>query len=403
MKNAYLKQFFLTLGLLLAAHAALCWYTDPFAIYRNIRVEPVRPYALDLFYVLRLTKAHLLEKIRPDIVILGSSRSAMLQPTHLKTADEVAYNAALPGLTAEEMWGYFQHIAAIKKPARLVVMLDYESFVTDAPATRNGYEASRLAERPADLGFAGSLRRHYPDYANTLLSSSASRGAVKTLLHRETSGNTYFSDGTWQLNDRAAATMTARGNYASISRQYFRLLTEQRPQYDLAYLRSIVAECYRQGIAAEFVITPVHGMMATVYGYTHHAQARARWQREVAQAIADGAGSGRDPFRLWGFEDNDIATMPLGEELPQDRPAFVDGLHMNALLGDAVLQDIKAGPSQQHYGTLLTPATIDEYLRATAQRLASFQRDNPGDIAWLEKTLSLNAATPADAAQASDR
>lgn len=393
MKNSYLPVFFATLLALLATHALLCWYVDPYAIYRDVRVEPVKPYPLDLFYTLRLTKAHQLEQIKPDIVILGSSRAAMLEPLALKDGESIAYNAAMPGLTAREMLAYFRHAVAVRQPRHMLVVLDYDAFVADAAPFRIGFDERRLAVDAADLQMPGRLRRHYADIGNTLFSSSTLRNVVKVLFDKESSGNTYYSDGTWSPNARGRATQPlVEVAYGRMVKQYFDELSAERPVADLACLQSLVAESYDRGIDVAFVIAPVHGMLLTMYGYAGHERARQQWQRDVVQLVEDEARRrGHAPFPVWGFEDNDAIVQPLRVIAEGGEPAFQDGLHMSVAFGRHVLQEVRGRAAGPLYGRRLTGQNMPDYLQSVADRVAAYQRNNPDDIDRIRKKLSLDA------------
>jgi len=389
MNKNYLTKFFAFLGLLLAANGLLCWYTDPYAIFHTAKLNPPSPYATELMYYLRVTKAYQLEYLKPDDLIIGSSRAAILTPAKLDRPNEVAYNAALPGITSYEMWRYLRHAITIQKPKRIIIGLDYESFLIDDDKFLIRFEQHRLADNADDLRPLQSFARHYPDYWASLASANATTKALATLL-KFNSGNIFLSDGTWsERREPGQLLLIGRPGYNFIAKQYFQRYADKRTTYSLEYLQRILDECYRLNIEVILYISPAHNLISTVYQYAHHYDARQQWQRDTTQLIEDLARSHQaTPYPLWGFEDNNIVADDPERGLTTEGAVFRDGLHFSVEFGDAILRQVTAsGPD--NLGTSLTGATIDAYLAKTAANLTNYQQQHPDEMERLRKNLGL--------------
>lgn len=389
MLKSYLSKVFGVLALLLAANGLACWYIDPYAIFRVARLDPPEPYAAELLYYLRVTKAYQLEYLRPDALIMGSSRASTLTPALLKQGDEVAYNAALPGATSYEMWRYLHHAFTIKKPRQVVIGLDYESFLTDDGKFLARFEQRRLAETADDLRPLRSFARHAPDYWASLASAAATTKALSTYL-KQKSGNIFYSDGTWfDRHDTGSLVLVGQPGYDFIARQYFQRYSATRPRYSLEYLQEILDECHSANIDVVFYISPAHNLVSTVYQYAGHGAARQQWQRDIVGLIESSARRhNRAPYVLWGFEDNAIVAGDPAQGAQAGAIAFKDGLHFSVEFGNAVIrQIIHAGADK--LGTPLNSASIDAYLETTSAHLATYQQEQPERIAQLRRNLGI--------------
>ena len=387
--KSYLSKLFGTLAILLAANGLACWYIDPYAIFRVAKLDPPQPYAADLLYYLRVTKAYQLEYLRPDALIMGSSRASTLAPALLRREGEIAYNAALPGVTSYEMWRYMHHAFTIKKPRQVLIGLDYESFLTDDGKFLAHFEQRRLADKAEDLRPLQSFARHAPDYWASLASATATTKALSTQRQKK-SGNIFYTDGTWfDRHDAGGPLLVGQPGYSFIARQYFQRYSATRPRYSLEYLQKILDECYSANIDAIFYISPAHNLMSTVYQYAQHGEARQQWQRDIARLIESSARShGTTAYPLWGFEDNAIVADDPARGAETGVVAFKDGLHFSVEFGNAVIRQVTHAGTD-NLGTLLSSAAIDAYLENTAVHLAAYQREHPDQIALLRRNIGI--------------
>lgn len=384
MNRRYLTTLLLTSGLLLGAHALFCWWVDPYEIYKEVQLKPTRAYPVDLLRYLRLTKAYQLERLKPDVVIFGTSRAATLPPEIAAGQQQTAYNAALPGLTPYEMWSYFRHVVALGSPRRIVIALDYEAFLNDNEQNRTDFFERRMAKSTADAAPLPTLFRHYLDYQTTLFSLAATRLSLGALLGTDLGGILFYSDGTWLENpDYKRIRLVGKPGYEFIIKQYFQLLSDKRHDYALDYLQKIIDECHRLDIDAILFIAPAHNTLATVYQRTHHFTNREQWQRDIAQLLEQRAATLHKPaFPLWGFEDNAVSAEQV---YANDDPSgwYRDGLHISAAYGRAMLEEMATPAAEPRYGRQLTHQNIDDYLNRTRQGLADYQRLNTDTMDWL--------------------
>jgi len=89
MLRSYAVTSLATLFLISACIVMLCFTINPYKLYPAI--PWLSPKAsVDLFYILRLHRPFDVERVQPQILILGSSRSAVLPPRALQALGGVA-------------------------------------------------------------------------------------------------------------------------------------------------------------------------------------------------------------------------------------------------------------------------------------------------------------------------
>jgi hypothetical protein len=132
----YLKRLLGGTALLVAAVALFNLLADPFDVYGLVTVRSLneaKPFAR---FHDRLQKAWAVLRVRPDTVVLGTSRAQIGVPASLLGAAGVAarpLNLGLPGGTAYEACRYLQHAKAAGEVRSAAVGLDSCSCSTGTP------------------------------------------------------------------------------------------------------------------------------------------------------------------------------------------------------------------------------------------------------------------------------
>src|SRR5438445_6815998 len=127
----------LTAVLMIAAIASMNFVVDPFGMYRLVDREGFNAYKPAVDHRVRVVKAYDVRRLRPQGIILGTSRSHLgLRPSHdgWDPAAKPIYNLAFDGATMKEMYQYLLHAHAVRPLRQVVLGLDtYQAPL--APAT----------------------------------------------------------------------------------------------------------------------------------------------------------------------------------------------------------------------------------------------------------------------------
>jgi hypothetical protein len=366
----------LVLVLLIAAMSALfCYVVDPYGIYHQPNLNDRQASQVNLLPYLRLSKAYQLEKIQPELLVLGSSRTANLIPSSRLDGSQ-GYNASLPGMTLYEIKQHLKHAVVYNKPKKVIIALDYPSFLDQANRFQIGYLESRLAETQDDLKIVNRIKRHYRDFYSTLLTSSAIFDSIRALYEVKQGGLTFYSDGTWSATV-GVDHETRKSRFLLIAAQYYRSAIKASTQLDLGVLEEIVRYCYQQQIDASFYISPTHYLMINAYQEAGQLSSFYLWHREVLDVLTTQAQTAdQPPFPLFAFQ-NDFRA--VGEDILSpsiDGYFFSDVMHFNFAYGDiirdAILNRPKDDSQQEHSHIELNQDNLNQYISDVDTNLQRF-------------------------------
>jgi hypothetical protein len=379
--NKFYSIGVLVLVLVIAAMSALfCYVVDPYRMYHQPNLKDRQASQINLLLYLRLSKAYQLEKINPELLILGSSRAASLIPSSNGLDGIQGYNASLPGMTLYEIKQYLQHAVLYNKPKKVIIALDYPSFFTKTPKFHSGYLESRLAGTQDDLKIVNSVIRHYQDLYRTLLTSSAIFDSIRALFDIEHSGLTFYSDGTWS-STVGVDHETRKSHFLIIANQYYKQSKKAETQHDLSLLAEIIRYCYQQKLNVSFYISPTHYLMIDAYQDAEQLSSFYLWHQEVLQVLAAQAQAAKQPpFPLFAFQ-NDLHA--VGETIltPSiDGYFFLDVMHFNSAYGDviidAILNQSKNDTQKKHSHIQLKQNSLNQYILDVDTNLKKFREDN---------------------------
>ena len=122
--GGYARSFLATLLLILSVVGAATSTLDPFGIHRWIEVPGINAHKPATHARVRMFKAYEVERVKPETVILGSSRSHVgfsCRHPALARLPGPCYNLAFDGATTREMFEYLVHANEIR-PLRTVLL-----------------------------------------------------------------------------------------------------------------------------------------------------------------------------------------------------------------------------------------------------------------------------------------
>lgn len=380
--NKFYSIGVLVLVLVIAAMSALfCYVVDPYRMYHQPNLKDRQASQINLLLYLRLSKAYQLEKIDPELLILGSSRAASLIPSSNGSDGIQGYNASLPGMTLYEIKQYLKHAVLYNKPKKVIIALDYPSFFKKTPKFQSGYLESRLAGTQDDLKIVNSVIRHYQDLYRTLLTSSAIFDSIRALFDIEHSGLTFYSDGTWS-STVGVDHEKRKSHFLMIANQYYKQSKKAENQHDLSLLAEIIRYCYQQKLNVSFYISPTHYLMIDAYQDAEQLSSFYLWHQEVLQVLtAQAQAAKQPPFPLFAFQ-NDLHA--AGETIlaPSiDGYFFLDVMHFNFAYGDviidAILNQSKNDAQKEHSHIQLKQDNLNQYISDVDTNLEKYRQNNP--------------------------
>ena len=394
--------FFLSLGQALLLIGVFNWWVDPYDIYHPSEYKPNNRVWMSK--QLRLAKAYRVRNLRPEGIVMGSSRSQLgIDPDH-PGWDNVhpRYNLALPGANLYENYRYFQHSLALNPPKQLLIGIDFIDFNIFSKLSDDFNESYMVVSRE------GKFQDHYlTNLMVTLLSSSAIKSSQKKMFYR--GEGTHFSNGTEfseevdsQSIDMRSIMMWSATKFVSRllmppPAHRFCLDDETRANSSFQYLRQILETAKESEADVRLFIPPMHVYFLEILKTLGIMEDYEKWQNRLIDLIenVDKKYPNNQNFPLWDFSGYNTVTMdevPPVEVSNRSMDWYLDVGHFKKKLGDRIQDRIfnynDAGRVvPEDFGTQINSKNINFYQRAQRSKRMRYMLAHQGEIKELDSRV----------------
>ncbi len=296
---------------------------DPHGSYRlfSSAESAVKPA---VYRRVKLAKAYDLRRIKPEALVLGTSRSHLgLRMSHegWSVPRERRYNAAFDGATTKEMYAYLLHASAIAPLRQVVLGLDFWHLGRIPASTRPDFD-------PGILFVPGRPLHNAAVYAadiRLLISLDTTRASLAEVTSEHAAEPSWFAEDGQRLGD--VFFHAVEPQFVASPARYFRAIDRQevgfmldssppgrpgrtisRPDTGPAatsmdYIRLMVAFCREHGIDLRIFITPSHAHQLEIAAETGTWSAIEQGKRDVVALLASDAAEHplAQPFVLYDF------------------------------------------------------------------------------------------------------
>ncbi len=386
---------------------------DPFAMYRAMEIPGFNISKPSIYRRMRLYKAFEIKRVKPQTVIVGSSRTHVgLRCSHqaLSRLAGPCYNLAFDGATTKEIYFYLRHAHAIRPLQHVILGLD-RYHATSAPAfTRSDYDPLLLysPEMPRWLNVMTADVRLLTHF-DTL------RASIHTLRSQDDPAPHWFASDGQRLGDiffrQVEPTFIQDGPRAyfdaidrqEVQDQFGPIPTKQQPKSPvdleesaLAYIRRIVEFCRSQQIDLRIFITPTHVHQSEISVALWGEPSLESGKRALVQLLTEDAARfpDRPLISLMDFNGySPITTEPLPPIGSRKEMRFYwDSSHFKEIVGDYILDRLFAvrtagRPVPPDFGILLNAKTLDTALAREREARMEYLRKFPKDVAALQALI----------------
>jgi len=401
------------LGILLVA--VFNWLVDPFALYNSPQVKGLNSIKTEFYFKQMLTKPYIIKRIKPNALILGSSRAGSgLNPSHSGWKDLNCYNFAVPGADSYMNFRNLQHAFAINELQKVLIALDFFMFNAHRPGNKeNNYPEyeSRLV-----IKYNGDINLKYPfalfsDTTSTLFSWDSFISSGKTVQKQQKAlkGIIYRFDlkknGYWHQilpiqKPARQLFMEIEADYMSVSwfpnreKKYSFGPLEKGMLSPFGYFQKSLNLLYKNKVDVCLVISPSHARLYEAMHLCHLWDTFEIWKRQlVAINEKEAIKFNRKPFPLWDFSGyNSINTEkvpPLTDKTSRMK-WYIDSNHYSEATGNIIMDLVFNNRSTERevpkdFGRLLTHDNIEAHLSEIKRTRPKYRETHSIDIKELEK------------------
>jgi hypothetical protein len=398
-------------GLLLTA-AGFNAAVDPFGMLGWVELEGWNAHKPAIYHRVRLFKAYDVRRLRPQAIVLGTSRSHLgLRPSHpgFDPRARRRYNLAFDGATTREMYHYLLHAHAVNPLRQVVLGLDTYHPTRAPGSVRPDFDA-RLLRVPGSL--ASRMRVAAADL-RLLVSVDALRESLATLRAQGGAPSEWFAGDGQRLGEvffRRPGEMFRddgpRAYFEEIDRMEVGFKLEGMApaqavapapagpptppeETSLGYIARIVAFCRANGIDLRIFLTPAHAHQLEIAAAVGEWPALEQGKRDLVRLLAEDAARHphQPPVPLYDFSGySSITTGPLPP--PGSRAEmryYWDSSHFKEIVGDLVLDRVLGHASPERvvpadFGVQLTTGNVEEALARTREAGEAYRRRHPDEV-----------------------
>lgn len=387
--------------LLLVIIGGFNWYYDPYEIYHfpDNDLTAIEKPALETH--LRLHKAYAVKKIRPDSILIGTSRVLVgMDPHNAVLPAGHWYNLALTGASIYEILRYIQHANAARPLKTIVLDVEYGSFDPYLHHKPDFDEARLAVDRQ---GHANPV--FLKDYLRTLFSYDALKDSLALAAGPGNLLQPILGDGSRENDFRSVA--QAGGHRALVDGISERLLKiyHQRQQHPidieqkradlyLAY-EQILRLAHRKGINLVMFVPPTHAVYLEIRKMAGLWQDFKDWREKIVEINNRVAReTGQPPFPIWdfsGFNEYTEEEVPAEGEL-REMNWYWESSHFKKQLGNIIFRRMFAQHSADAgfsggFGTLLDLNTVPLTNSRLDEEEKNYSLSHKGEISHLRKIL----------------
>jgi hypothetical protein len=394
----YLGVLMGVLGVGLGALAAFNWLMDPFGAYRPELTRGLEPYRAYEFR--RLQLGELLRHEKPEVVLLGSSRTFVgVDPRWAEWGGTVV-NAGIPSATMNEVDAIARYALAQGGVKKVYLFADFFAF-NDAVVSHRDFARSRFA--PGFSPVAYHVR-------NLLTVDSLEQSMDVALSWREDRRAAEWVSG-FKVRHEPPRRPDLRGDLLWSMNFYLKSPTAfpsfRRYDESLGHLRSLVRRCREGGVELTVVVLPVHALHLEVMRGAGVWEMFEKWERDVAALLEEeGRESGGAPFAFWDFTSYHGPSAEAIPRAPGPAPSmkfFRDEAHPLPKLVYAVVQRMAgtrttAPVDNGEFGALVTTENVGAHLEEIRADREAYAQTHQVEVKWVTNLAAAaakwNAAHP---------
>ena len=397
--SIYLLSAIFTLLLLVAAFN---WLINPYDIFNSPEITGLNSYKSEVERHTRLSKVYQLESLKPEVILLASSRGLVVPDEYLSPEGMRAYNLSLTSASTYEQFRMLQHAQSVNPLKRVVLALDEKITNSRQPA----FVENRLAVNADGTRNNKKWKQTWQDYFSSLLSIDALRassstvrkqkdGPVNTGAEEYDRRRVYKAGGHHQMFRTMEASLfyQYKGDSSQCDTGSDKGAVSQAVAADV--IKDIIEFSYENDIELIIYFSPAHARFYEAKCMVGEWAEIENTKRAVVATVEYLAGSyGVEPFPVWDFSGyNDVTT----EQVPDidDRNGrmrwYWEGSHYTQQTAQRIFYQIFTAESA--FGVMLNADNIEPHLKDIRDKRDEYVASHGEDIAELALLFERSKST----------
>jgi hypothetical protein len=377
MWKKFTTKIFISILTLITLIIVFTWFVDPFDIFDSPKINHFNVNKPKVGRHSRVYKAIVVQKIKPKILFLGTSRTEEgMDPKNQNFATNIAYNCAISaGLPIE--YEYYADEAIKNGVKHIIIGTDFFAF----------YSKDLLHPGFDKEVFRDSVPMKYFLSLDAFESSIKTVGSKKLTEYLETGrvNPILLQDDLYDIGSYRKSFQANEKKY--FSSHYGNTFSKTQTAHWKAFER-ILNKAYRNDVEVTIFISPSHARQWEVLDMAQGYGTFEDFKRQlVAINEREAHKNEKQPFVVWDFTGYHQLTT---ETVPDDPKAkmkwYWDSSHYTKELGDIVLDrmfdgNFSGGQDCPDFGTKLTSQNIEAHLAKLRTDRARWQANHPKDMA----------------------
>ena len=389
-------SFFLITGLLMVG--LLNYASDPYSIFQFPRIDGFNTNKIGFTKHLRLTKAKLIAKRKPDALIIGTSRTGFgLSPDHPGFEDSSTFNLGIADMSMFEAVQYLQHANNIRKLKKVVFAIDFRLFTNPYP--NPSFSKSRLATK-------GTRNLQYwnawlDDHFSALFTHDSLMSSLRMIRYQTWGKTNLLENGFWLRDQSKFDPYKAFRVYTTNTIKRIQVFKKNNSQAKedtpnpLEEYRDFVRYCYQHNIQLYLLISPSHAWHWETLRATDVWPTFQYFKQQLILINEEEAKQNNQRvYPLWDFSGyNYFSTeqAPLAADNTIESKWFWETIHYKKKLGDRILNKLFGLNSDYidtlPFGVRLTIANLASHEIQMTQDHIDFEASHPNEIQIIQHLI----------------
>lgn len=323
------------------------WHYDPYGIYHFPEKGLVSINKPELDSHLRLHKAYSVKTVKPDSILIGTSRVLVgMDPQNSTLPIGRWYNLGLPGASIYEVLRYIEHTNAVSPLKTIVMDVEYGSFDPYLHHKPDFEDARLVVDRQENPN-----RAFLKDYLTTLFSYDALKASLAQAANPKELLEPILNDGSRanifrkivrQGGHREPVDGISEGLLRTHYQRHLHPVNVRQKRADLylAYAQ-ILRIAHRDRINLVMFTPPIHAIILEVRKMSGLWQDFTSWREKIVEINNSVAREMRQPpFPIWdfgGFNRYTEEAVPAKGEL-REMNWYWEIAHFRKELGDIMFK-----------------------------------------------------------------